>query len=404
MATHRESSGIDPGNKSAAEIEQEVRRSRADLEETLDAIQERLSPGQLLDQAFGYFRGGGGEFVRNLGGTISHNPVPVTLLGIGLAWMMMSDQRSRRAGGRGESYDWGEDELDYDEPFEPYGYDEPYGTVGAEAGYGPAGYGPASYDADEVVGSRDTSGPGVGERARERAAGLGEQASEFGGRARERAAGLSEQASEFGGRARERASGLADRAKHAASGVGHTARDFGGRAGGRLAGARAGLANRAERSRLRASRYGRRAREGAYQAFTDHPLVLGALGLAVGAALGAMVPPTRTEDEYLGETGDKLQRRAGESAREGVARARSAAESAYAAAQDEAERQGLTPEAAREASRAAADKAGHAAAEKATEVADKTGKVAEAARSAAERDLKSGTGEGKPTGNKPSSA
>ena len=58
----------DPGSKSAAEIEREVRQSRAEVEQTLDAIQARLSPGQLLDQAVDYFREGrGGEFARNLG-------------------------------------------------------------------------------------------------------------------------------------------------------------------------------------------------------------------------------------------------------------------------------------------------------------------------------------------------
>lgn len=37
----------------------------------------------------------------------------------------------------------------------------------------------------------------------------------------------------------------------------------------------------------------------------EHPLVAGALGIALGAALGGMLPSTRTEDDYLGETRDK---------------------------------------------------------------------------------------------------
>jgi hypothetical protein len=36
----------------------------------------------------------------------------------------------------------------------------------------------------------------------------------------------------------------------------------------------------------------------------DHPLVMGALALAVGAAIGGALPRTRTEDEYLGEYSD----------------------------------------------------------------------------------------------------
>ena len=103
-----QASGTDPGSKSAAEIERDVQQSRADIEHTLDAIQERLSPGQLVDQAVGYFRGGRGvDFARNLGDSIAANPIPVTLMGVGLAWMMISGQRTGRNGDREGSAYWG---------------------------------------------------------------------------------------------------------------------------------------------------------------------------------------------------------------------------------------------------------------------------------------------------------
>jgi hypothetical protein len=48
--------------------------------------------------------GGGAEFGRNLAGTVRGNPVPVALLGIGLAWLMLADWRGpdgrRRGYGR----------------------------------------------------------------------------------------------------------------------------------------------------------------------------------------------------------------------------------------------------------------------------------------------------------------
>src|SRR5688572_12925011 len=87
----------DPSSKSAEEVQQEVRQSRAELEDTLDEIQRRLSPGQMFDQAVDYLRGSGGnEFLRNLGSTVRDNPVPVVLMGTGLAWLMLSGQRSGR--------------------------------------------------------------------------------------------------------------------------------------------------------------------------------------------------------------------------------------------------------------------------------------------------------------------
>ena len=62
--------------------------SRAEVEDTLEAIQDRLSPGQMFDQAVAYLRGSGGkEFMRNFGATVRDNPVPVALLGTGLAWL-----------------------------------------------------------------------------------------------------------------------------------------------------------------------------------------------------------------------------------------------------------------------------------------------------------------------------
>jgi Protein of unknown function (DUF3618) len=75
-----------PGSKSADEVQRDVRRSRAEVEDALEAIQDRLSPGQMFDQAVNYLRGSGGnEFMRNLGATVRDNPVPVALLGP--AWL-----------------------------------------------------------------------------------------------------------------------------------------------------------------------------------------------------------------------------------------------------------------------------------------------------------------------------
>jgi Protein of unknown function (DUF3618) len=121
MTMHRDESGTDPGSKSAAEIEREVRQSRAEVERTLDQIQERLSPGQLLDQAVGQLRGGDGEFMRNLGDSVRSNPLPVTLVGVGLAWMMLAGGRN---GGKSRVPDWERDDWERDDwddlAYDPY--------------------------------------------------------------------------------------------------------------------------------------------------------------------------------------------------------------------------------------------------------------------------------------------
>src|ERR1044071_5264728 len=64
----------------SAQLERETEQTRARVEQTLDELRARMSPGQLLDQATGYFRTGGGRvFVDNLRHQVVDNPLPVTL-------------------------------------------------------------------------------------------------------------------------------------------------------------------------------------------------------------------------------------------------------------------------------------------------------------------------------------
>src|SRR3546814_9150854 len=66
------------------------------MDETLDALQRKLSPGQLMDQALDYLRNGPGGFASNLGSRVRDNPIPVALTAVALGWLMM-------AGGREET-------------------------------------------------------------------------------------------------------------------------------------------------------------------------------------------------------------------------------------------------------------------------------------------------------------
>jgi ElaB/YqjD/DUF883 family membrane-anchored ribosome-binding protein len=293
-----QATGTDPGSRSAAEIERDVQQSRADIEQTLDAIQERLSPGQLVDQAIGYFRGGRGvDFARNLGDSIAANPIPVTLMGVGLAWMMLSGQRSARDADRGGSAYWDED-LD---PVEGH-----YGSFAEE-------------DMAYLGPEADAGG------------GFGEDLKEAGRTAKDRMGELGEQARHASEQARERAQAAGARARE------------------RVGQARSGVTERAHDARARAGYYGRRARQGLLRSLDEQPLVLGAIGLAVGAALGAALPPTETEDELMGETRDEALRRATKVGREQAEKVREAAGAVAAAARDEAGKQGLTPKSSGEA-------------------------------------------------------
>jgi hypothetical protein len=349
-----------PGSKSAEEIQREVRQSRAEVEDTLEAIQDRLSPGQMFDQAVAYLRGSGGnEFMRNFGATVRDNPVPVALLGTGLAWLMLSRPRPSRP------YYEDEDLLGDD-----------YGPGDYPAGFYPEGA-PAEYDDELGFGERDamaggaTSDKGLADRAaRTKGRGLAEGAEEL-GRDRATAAGESGQEWSDGPRA------AAERARARARRVGAGARD-------RLSDTGDYLRDSARGAQARAGAYGRRMQRGFFDTLHEQPLVLGAVGLAVGAAIGAALPATETEDEWLGDTRDHLKERAAQAGREQLDKAGAAAGAAYDAAREEADRQGLTAEGA------------VAAAE---EVARKAERVAEAASEAAKAEAerqRSGQTENKP--------
>jgi hypothetical protein len=97
VTTDSATAGAD-GTPEADRIERDLARTRARLDATIDALQEKLSPGQMVDQAVSYLKDtGGGEFGRNLMVSVRDNPIPVALVGIGLAWLMVSN--AARGGG-----------------------------------------------------------------------------------------------------------------------------------------------------------------------------------------------------------------------------------------------------------------------------------------------------------------
>ncbi|WP_187774664.1 DUF3618 domain-containing protein [Billgrantia pellis] len=78
------------------EIEADIQRSRAHLNETLHEIENRLSPRQLKRQAAGFVpRDRARAFFDNLGNSVRENPVPVLLTSVGLGWLVYSQFRPR---------------------------------------------------------------------------------------------------------------------------------------------------------------------------------------------------------------------------------------------------------------------------------------------------------------------
>jgi hypothetical protein len=253
-------------NRAPEEIVGDIERTRAEVSSTIDAIQSKLTPGQLMDQAITYARTSlPADFGANLGNTVRDNPVPVALMGIGIAWLMMS---SRSADGQARARRQAAD------------YDLAYAT-----GYG-TDFSSAREESTQHATSRmSETGRDLKDRASEATHRVMDKASEFGDR-------ISAKTSELTGRARE---------------ASHSARE-------RLHGSGNAHARMDELGQQSQQQY-YRAKDNFTHMIDEHPLMLGVMGVAIGAMLGAALPGTRREDEMMGRTRDDLLDRAKETGR-----------------------------------------------------------------------------------------
>ena len=76
----------------------------------------------------------------------------------------------------------------------------------------------------------------------------------------------------------------------------------------------------------------------------EQPLILGAIGLAVGAAIGAALPITQTEDNWMGSTAHSVRQAAQDAARQEVDTLRAAAGQAVENVKQSASDHGLSTE------------------------------------------------------------
>ena len=82
-------------DRSSEQIQADIQRTRSDLDRTLTLLERRLEPRRLLDQGVDYLRDNGArEYLSNLGKAAKEQPLPLALVGVGLAWMMMTNGRS----------------------------------------------------------------------------------------------------------------------------------------------------------------------------------------------------------------------------------------------------------------------------------------------------------------------
>jgi ElaB/YqjD/DUF883 family membrane-anchored ribosome-binding protein len=270
-----------PQDDETAEIRANIEQTRADMSETIDAIQERLNPTHLKEQAKEQVREQfqeAKEMVREatigrvenmvqyasdtvndarytMMDTIRENPLPAALVGIGLGWLFMnrSSRTPVRYSGRGSvrGQHFEDNRRYYDD--RQYAYDD------------------RRYAYDD----RQQSSGGMIEQGRQTASNIASNVSDT---ASNIASNVSDTASNIAQRAQETASNLTDQAQYQAQRV-----------------------------------------EDRFQStLQDNPLAIGAIALALGTAVGLALPQTERENQLLGEARDTLIDRAQEVAQDTI--------------------------------------------------------------------------------------
>ncbi|MQP67072.1 DUF3618 domain-containing protein [Niveispirillum sp. SYP-B3756] len=82
---------------STNEIEREIEQARAGMTRAAAEIERRLQPETLVDNALGLFQRNGQAraIVDEVTDLALRNPVPVLMIGLGLAWLALDFSRHR---------------------------------------------------------------------------------------------------------------------------------------------------------------------------------------------------------------------------------------------------------------------------------------------------------------------
>ncbi|MBP2231556.1 uncharacterized protein YjbJ (UPF0337 family) [Azospirillum agricola] len=313
-------------------LEGEIRASRARIDGTVDALRgrmARLSPRTLMERKMSHSytspdhgsdrdqRDRHGQPARNtyrpahapssMMGSVTSNPIPLALIGVGLGWLALSTS----------------------------GYDRRIARSSTLRS--------VRHRAEDAVGyARDTLSSAT-DSVRSAASSAYDSASEAVG-------GAYDSASNAVGGAYDSASSAVGSAYDSASSA------VGG-SSNRVANRGPGAAPSTSHSSFHVRERMHDVSTGFWDMVEDHPMVAGAMGVALGAAIGAALPSTQSESRWVGPYADEATERAKTLAMDALDRGTRAAQAAVEAAKEEVtEAASSTADAARSAAREEAKK------------------------------------------------
>jgi len=273
----------------AEQLERETEEARTSLSNSLDELRSRITPGQLIDQLTdGLKDGAPGEFARNLKDHAVKNPLPVAVMGISLAWMMLG---SRTGSGHGVMHR-AADRIR-----------EAAGTVA----------GSVRSTADGAIGKASEWTPGMPDHKDVRRQGADGKLDGKGD-------------GSWVDSARQNAGHMAEDARNAVGSFAGSTQRAASEAYDRVAETGRQTAASISDSTRAAGRRTLQAGNSVVELCREQPLLTTAIGIALGAFLGALAPSTEVENRMMGNTSDQLKEDAKDLASDQYDRVEKAAE------------------------------------------------------------------------------
>jgi hypothetical protein len=242
---------IDSGEPTSRELRDDIRRTRAQMDVTVDAIEDKLTPGELFHEAWTLMRGGSSSSVNRVLRIARQHPMPAAIISLGLGWMVYEGSGDR---GR-EATDRRRRAARYTDDDAPL----------------------AQRDQQDALESVREGATAASRRIKDATRTAVDKAGDLAGQARDTMGDIADSASSMAG-------DVADSVRRQASDIGRQASELRDHA-------RTGV---------------REAQTGFWQTLEDQPLVVGAATLAAGLLVGLLLPSTPREDELMGTTRDLL--------------------------------------------------------------------------------------------------
>jgi len=277
----------DQYENSASQIQGDIDVRRKRIEDKIDAIQQRVSPGQLIDEVLTYAKeSGGSEYVSNLGTALKSNPLPVALMGVSLVWLI-SKQGAVSTTETNASTRMERDEYPL------------YVARGSVRRVG---------QPEEVDGRRYSHfTDDGGQRFKALTDEAGRRAGNFLDDSGKAYRGFVDASGKHIANITDEAGQLLDASTGWIADTWKQLGDKAGDIGQRVSDSAESLLSAPSSLGSKAVAQSSRLNQAILMNFRDQPLVGGALAFAVGAAIGAVLPHTDKEDEILGDAADTVK-------------------------------------------------------------------------------------------------